>query len=172
MNVNPLALLSNDHRAVEDLFARFDSSDFDRGVTIRRLIDEMTLHAEIEEEVLYPTIRRNVEGGRQLAKQAEQEHQQVKEMLDRLGDMDLDSREADALISQLHQDWQHHVAEEEGPDGLFVQLQASMDEESLGEMAPQLMEAKMSRSGLEEAEEPAVNPPPKDPGGSFFKIRP
>ena len=145
MNVNPLALLSNDHRAVEDLFARFDSSDFDRGVTIRRLIDEMTLHAEIEEEVLYPTIRRNVEGGRQLAKQAEQEHQQVKEMLTQLEGMDPNSQEAEALIQELQQNMQEHMQEEEGPDGLFAMLRSAMDGDSLRALGSELAEAKLRR---------------------------
>ena len=173
-NVNPLVLLSNDHRAVEELFGRLRSPrHVNRDDTIDRLILELSVHAEIEQEVLYPAIRRNVEGGRRLASHAEDEHQQVKEMLQELAEMDPDSREAEALIEELHANVQSHVAEEEGPDGLFAQLRESMDEESLQELGPQIMEAKMARTIKNPApdDEDDARPLPKDVAGRLFAGR-
>jgi len=172
-NVNALALLSNDHRAAEELFRRLRSPrHVNREETIDRLILELSIHAEIEEEILYPAIRRNVEGGRRLANQAEQEHQQVEQMLKRLGKMDPDSREADDLIEELHQDVSAHVAEEEGPDGLFAQLRDSMDDESLQELGPQITEAKITKTIKNPAPEDGVAPPRRDVGGRTFHMQP
>ena len=172
-NVNALVLLSNDHRAAEELFWRLESRRHaNRDDTIQRLIRELTVHAEIEQEIVYPAIRQNVEGGRRLASHAEQEHEQVKEMLQRLEGMDPDSREAEALIAELHEDVQAHVAEEEGPDGLFDQLSASMDEESLKELGPQISEAKIAKTVENPAPEDGVKPLPKDVGGRLFHMQP
>ena len=172
-NVNALVLLSNEHRAVEELFGRLSSArHVNREETIERLILELSVHAEIEEEILYPAIRRNVEGGRRLAIHAEQEHQQVKQMLKQLSKMDPDSREAEALIEELHQDVQAHVAEEEAPDGLFAQLRESMDEESLQELGPRISEARLTKTIKNPAPEDGVAPPPRDVGGRTFHMQP
>jgi len=164
-------LLSNDHRAVEELFGRLSSPrHVNREETIDRLIQELSAHAEIEEEIVYPAIRRKVEGGRRLANHAEQEHQQVKQMLKQLERMDPDSREADALLNELHQDVQAHVAEEEAPDGLFAQLRESLDDESLQELGSQVSEARLTKTIKDPAPEDGVAPPPRDVGGTTFNI--
>ncbi len=171
-NVNALVLLSNDHRAAEELFSRLKSQrHFNREETIDRLIQELTVHAQIEEEFVYPAVRRNVEGGRRLANHAEEEHQQVKEMLDELGQMDPDSREAEDLIEELHQNMQAHVAEEEGPDGLFDKLRASMDEDGLAELGPQISDARISMTVKNPAPEGDAAPLRKDAGGNMFAGR-
>ncbi|MBA2751384.1 MAG: hemerythrin domain-containing protein [Actinobacteria bacterium] len=141
-----------------------------REETIDRLIQELSVHAEIEEELVYPAIRRNVEGGRRLANHAEQEHQQVKQMLKQLERMDPDSREADALLNQLHQDVQAHVAEEEAPDGLFAQLRESLDDESLQELGSQVSGTRLTKTIKNPAPEDGVAPPQRDVGGTTFNI--
>ncbi len=170
-NVNALVLLSNDHRAVEELFGRLSSPrHVNREETIDRLIQELSVHAEIEEELVYPAIRRNVDGGRRLANHAEQEHQQVKQMLKQLERMDPDSREAEALIDELHQHVQAHVAEEEAPDGLFAQLRESLDDESLQELGSQVSGTRLTKTIKNPAPEDGVAPPPRDVGGTTFNI--
>jgi hemerythrin-like domain-containing protein len=164
-------LLSNDHRAVEELFGRLSSPrHVNREETIDRLIQELSVHAEIEEELVYPAIRRNVDGGRRLANHAEQEHQQVKQMLKQLERMDPDSREAEALIDELHQHVQAHVAEEEAPDGLFAQLRESLDDESLQELGSQVSGTRLTKTIKNPAPEDGVAPPPRDVGGTTFNI--
>ena len=170
-NVNALVLLSNDHRAVEELFGRLSSPrHVNREETIDRLIQELSVHAEIEEELVYPAIRRNVDGGRRLANHAEQEHQQVKQMLKQLERMDPDSREAEALIDELHQHVQAHVAEEEAPDGLFAQLRESLDDESLQELGSQVSGTRLTKTIKNPAPEDGVAPPQRDVGGTTFNI--
>lgn len=173
-NVNPVLFLKNDHRAVEELFKRLESPRHaDREGTVQTLVQSLEVHADIEEEILYPAVRRYVDGGRRLSNHATQEHEQVRAMLAELSEMDPDSSEARGLIEELHQSFSEHVAEEEGPDGLLAQLQASMDEEELKQMGPQLAEAKMSRTIENPADdEDDVRPIEKDAGGSMFIIRP
>ena len=172
-NVNPLVMLSNEHRAAEELFKRLASSKHtNREGTIESLIKELSLHAELEEEIVYPAVRRYVQGGRRLANQASEDHAQVAAMLDELSALDPYGSEADGLIQELHQMVREHVAEEEGPDGLFAQLRAEMDEASMREMSNQLVEAKMERAISNPAPEAGHKPPPKEVGGRMFHGQP
>ena len=176
-NVDAVAFLSNDHRALEELFKRIETGSdpvalkqYDRGTVVQRIVDELSAHAEIEEEILYPAIRQEVPDGDQLADHAEAEHQEVKDMLERLQGMDPESSEAQDLLQELHQSLQEHFEEEEGADGLFARLRASVDHDRLQEMGTQLAEAKTSRSGIDpSASGGGDEPPPRqDIGGSMF----
>src|SRR3954468_8677183 len=77
-------LLSADHRAVEALLLRSDESGDD--AIAGELADLLTLHAEIEEQVLYPELRRLVDGGDDLANGAQEEHAVVKVLIGRMSD--------------------------------------------------------------------------------------
>lgn len=171
-NVNPFGFLANDHRAVEELFQRLSSGKHvNREETIDRLIFELSVHAELEEEFVYPAIRRNVDGGRRLANHASDEHAHVKEMLDELDAMDPGGRDAEALIGELHQVMRDHVAEEEGPNGMFAQLREAMDQNSLNQLGSELTQAKIDRTVENPAPEDGVAPPPRDVGGRTFHMQ-
>ncbi len=150
-SVDAVALLANDHRSMEAMFSNLQRSssgtpDIDRATVVQQLIEELSVHAEIEEEHLYPAIRQHVANGDELADHAEDEHAQVKEMLDQLEGMDPHSDEAAALIQELQQNMEEHVQEEEGPDGLFAMLRSAMDTDALKDLGSELAEAKLRRS--------------------------
>jgi hemerythrin superfamily protein len=54
-------LLSRDHRAVRDLFLRFERTPLDDGSgrqdLFDRIVDELDVHARAEQEVFYPAVR-------------------------------------------------------------------------------------------------------------------
>lgn len=54
-------LLARDHRAVRDLFLRFERTPLDDGSTRQdlfdRIVDELDIHAKAEDEVFYPAVR-------------------------------------------------------------------------------------------------------------------
>ena len=82
--MDAIELLTTDHRAVESLFADFESDPGEgRARILADIIRELSIHSAIEEAYLYPRIRREVENGEQYA-EGEREHQGVKESLGRL----------------------------------------------------------------------------------------
>lgn len=171
-NVDAVALLANDHRSQETLFRALEADTpgglpQDRATLVQRIIGELTIHSEIEEEHLYPAVRQYVPDGDDLADRAEDEHAQVKEMLDRLEGMDPESSEADELLQELRQSMEEHVQEEEGPDGLFAQLRSSMDSESLVELGSSLAEARLRRT-VDLDTEPEQTLYSKEKGGRMF----
>ena len=103
-------LIETDHREVESLFAQFKS---DRSkATAMKICEELDAHADAEEHVFYPVVREEVPEGGDLAKEAEDEHKEARELIGRIKSTDDDTHLGD-LVNQLEQAISHHVSEEE-----------------------------------------------------------
>src|SRR5438067_1474237 len=73
-----IKLLEQDHREVEDLFSKAEStSGAAKQQVVSKLASELTLHAEVEESIVYPAMREA--GLNDLVDEAEEEHQKVKD---------------------------------------------------------------------------------------------
>lgn len=70
-----IALLEQDHRGVEGLFASFESTQ-DASVATK-ICDELDRHATGEEKAVYPVIASDVPGGKKMAKEGEDEHKEA-----------------------------------------------------------------------------------------------
>ncbi|HZB97009.1 MAG TPA: hemerythrin domain-containing protein, partial [Candidatus Sulfotelmatobacter sp.] len=68
------------------------------------------------------------------------EHQQVKELLAKLEDLEPENAEFGATAKVMMEDIEHHLSEEE--DELFPQVRAGMSQQQLEEIAGELESAK------------------------------
>jgi hypothetical protein len=84
MTTDPFTLLETQHRDTEALLTRAASTGEEADV--RLACEALTIHAEIEEQVLYPELRRIVDGGDDLADRAEAEHAAVRTLIARFYD--------------------------------------------------------------------------------------
>jgi hypothetical protein len=138
-----IALLKADHRAVEELFEKFEkASGFDRK---RKLAEEICLelsvHAEIEEEIFYPACEGKVD--EDLLRESYVEHDGAKVLIAEIVKGSPDDEFYDAKVKVLQEEIQHHVEEEEKRlEGLFSQARrADLDMDALGkELAARKME--------------------------------
>jgi hemerythrin superfamily protein len=109
-----LEQLERDHRRVEGLFARSALCDGrDRLDVMAEIVDALTLHAELEETVVYPAIEKTLNAGGVLIDRSRDEHDEMKTLLDRLAAAD---RDDDAFLTDLRElqlAVQAHVAVEE-----------------------------------------------------------
>lgn len=129
-------LLDADHVAVKHLFVEYarlavagDPAGERRALALK-ICNELTVHAQIEEEVFYPALR-EVPGAAELLDEAEAEHQQAKEMVARIEAMRRADAAMDDLVSQLAGAIEHHVKEERTQ--LFPKARASsLDLDALG----------------------------------------
>src|SRR4030081_1862837 len=141
--MNAVALLTKDHRAVKDLFAKFDASEPEqRSDVLTEIIRELSVHAAIEEAHLYPLIEKEVEGGKAMVDEAIEEHQGVKEILARL-DSKTDkahTKEVADMVARLQRDVEHHVKEEEGE--VFPKLEHAVAKTRLEDVGRELKQAK------------------------------
>ena len=134
-------LLETDHAEVEQMFVQIESlpEGDSRTQLIQGVIRELSVHATIEEQVLYPAVREALPDGEALAQEAIDEHQQVKETLSAIERADAPT-ERDQLLVTLMSNVRHHVEEEETE--LFPQLRASIGASELQEMGGKLASAK------------------------------
>ena len=134
-------LLVTDHAAVEQMFVQIESmpeSD-SRNELIEGVIRELSVHATIEEQVLYPAMRTALPDGESLVQEAIEEHQQVKETLAAIERADAPT-ERNQLLVTLMSNVRHHVEEEETE--LLPQLRASVAASELQEMGAKMAGAK------------------------------
>ena len=141
--MDAIEVLRGDHRRVEQLFGQYQeatASPERKQEIMNEIIRELSVHAAIEEEILYPTVREALPDGDELAQDSLQEHQQAKQVLSDLDAMSPDDPEFDQRVGRLIEDFQHHVGDEEGE--MFPKLQQALDAESLADMGQELEEAK------------------------------
>jgi hemerythrin superfamily protein len=132
-----IAVLESDHRAVEKLFAAFERTaddDLDaKGTLVRRACEELTIHAMIEEEFLYPAAKKVLpEDDRKDVDEAYVEHFLVKTLIEKFMTLKPGADGFDATFKVLSENVKHHVEEEETE--LFPALRKSgLDLSALGE---------------------------------------
>ena len=130
-----IALLKADHRAVEELFEKFEkASGYERK---RKLAEEICLelsvHAQIEEEIFYPACEGKVD--EDLLKESYVEHDGAKVLIAEIVGGSPDDEFYDAKVKVLSEEIEHHVEEEEKRlEGLFAQARkAELDMDALGQ---------------------------------------
>lgn len=141
MEQDAIELLTTDHAEVEQMFRQVESmpgSD-SRNQLVGDIVRELSVHAAIEEQILYPAMRKALPDGDTLVQEAIEEHQQVKETLSAIERADSPDQR-DPLLVQLMGNVRHHVDEEETE--LFPKLRASIGQEELRTMGAELAKAK------------------------------
>jgi hemerythrin superfamily protein len=159
-----IALLKQDHRTVEELFDRFEEADDDELQAIaERVCQLLTIHAQIEEEILYPAAQEAFadEEELDLVNEANVEHQSAKDLIAKIEGMTAEDETFKATVKVLGEYVKHHVKEEEGE--LFPELKKT--ELDLKEMGVQLNERKMALMQEMGVEAEAESPTTKRGGG-------
>ena len=152
-----IALLKQDHRTVSALFEEFEKADEEEQSTIaQRVCQLLTVHAQIEEELLYPAAKEAFEGDDEdedLVNEAEVEHGSAKELIAKIEGMSSGDEHFKATVTVLGEYIKHHVKEEEGE--LFPQLKKTeLDLKELGSRLADRKYALMDQLGIEEQEAP------------------
>jgi hemerythrin superfamily protein len=155
-NEDAITLLTSDHAKVKKLFKEFedlkddDGSDKDKSALVTQICNELKVHAEIEEEIFYPAVRKAIDDG-DLMDEALVEHAGAKELIAQLEGMSPDDELYDAKVTVLGEQIQHHVKEEEG-DMFPKARKAKVDGEALGlQMAQRKAELMESEDELPNA---------------------
>ena len=133
--LDAIALLKKDHRTVEDLFADFEkaSGDGRKQKLAEQICLELSVHAQIEEEIFYPACEGKVEDD--LLKESYVEHDGAKVLIAEIMGGEPSDEFYDSKVKVLSEEIEHHVQEEEKRmEGLFAQAsKAALDMDALGE---------------------------------------
>lgn len=128
-----IALLKADHREVSELLQQYETARSDRKQAIaRRICHALTVHAQIEEELLYPAARETLAARDvDLVDEADVEHASIKRLVREVEDSEPSDEHYDAKVKVIGEYVKHHVAEEERE--LFPKLRDSdLDLKALG----------------------------------------
>jgi hypothetical protein len=130
-----IALLKADHRKVEELFEDFEKARAEgrKQKLAEQICLELSVHAEIEEEIFYPACKGKVE--EDLLKEAYVEHDGAKVLIAEIMKGGSSDEFYDAKVKVLQEEIEHHIEEEERRmEGLFAQARkAGLDMDALGE---------------------------------------
>ncbi|MFE5494404.1 hemerythrin domain-containing protein [Streptomyces virginiae] len=145
--MDAIVLLRDDHKTVEKLFKRFEKTEDDdlaeRRSIADEVIEELTVHAWIEERVFYPAAREAAPDTTDHILESIEEHHAVVWMLSELKDMDPADERFKAKMSVLMENVRHHVEEEEKE--WFPDVRKAMGRNRLAEIGEQL-EAEKGRA--------------------------
>src|SRR5215510_5480579 len=111
-------LLREDHRKVKKLFQDFDKLDESDTAEMARIFDqvkqEITVHAQIEEEFFYPAVEKaEEEDAEELVRECHEEHRIVNQLIEELSGMTADDEQFCAKMKVLKDAILHHAEEEE-----------------------------------------------------------
>lgn len=145
--MNAITLLKQDHGNVETLFKRFEALPDDAGPVekrdiVEKVITQLSVHAEIEEQVLYPAMRAKSGPDEHDILEAIEEHHVAKVLLWELDKLPATSERFDAKMTVLMENIRHHVGEEEEDGGLFDQCRKAFKANELEEMGDRMAELK------------------------------
>ena len=132
-----LQLLMADHHEVKAMFQQYqkladaDKPDDERTLLANQICAALTVHTQIEEEILYPAARAVLTKDEDMVDEAYVEHASAKNLIAQIKDADHDEPMYDAKVKVLGELIDHHVQEEETE--FFPKLRkTSLDLDALG----------------------------------------
>jgi hemerythrin superfamily protein len=142
--MNAITLLKTDHGNVDALFKQLEAlgRDGDRAEKRRivdHVIEQLSIHASIEEQVLYPALREKLDDDF-LVLEALEEHHAAKLFLAEIEKLPPTNERFDAKVSVLIESVRHHVEEEESE--LFDLLREHFKGTELDDLGRAMEEAK------------------------------
>jgi hemerythrin superfamily protein len=142
--VDAIVLLKDDHKTVEKLFKQFEKAGDGAVKTKRdlvdRIIEELSVHAYIEEQIFYPVAREAVPETEDHVLESLEEHHIVKWVLEELRGMDPEDERFDAKVTVLMENVRHHVEEEE--QDWFPAVRKGLGRKRLQELGEQMEKAR------------------------------
>jgi hemerythrin superfamily protein len=139
-------MLKDDHRSVEKLFKQYEQAG-DRAFArkrdiVDRIIEELSVHAAVEEQLFYPVTRATVPAVEDVALESLEEHHIVKWVLSELDGMDPEHERFDAKVTVLIENVRHHVKEEEGD--YFPKVRDELGRNALADLGEAMADARGS----------------------------
>jgi hemerythrin superfamily protein len=140
-SLDAVALLKNDHRMMEGLFKKFEATRDARAKGRIRddIVKELSIHASIEEELLYPAADKRARQ-KGLVLESLEEHHLVKVLLAEIDGMNPEDDRFEAKVHVLMENVMHHAKEEEKE--LLPKVRQVLSRSELIELGEQMEQAK------------------------------
>jgi hemerythrin-like domain-containing protein len=150
VSTDAIVLLKADHKELRRLFKAFESAGDDatdrKGQIVNDMIELLTVHTYLENECMYPEVRRLLPDLEDDILESYEEHHVADVLCAELAALDSDAERFDAKTTVLIENVRHHMEEEE--QEWFPQVRAGLGRKQLQELGAQLarMRADAPRS--------------------------
>jgi hemerythrin-like domain-containing protein len=144
MSSDAIVILKEDHKAIRQLFRKFEHAGDGAEATKARLVDQileaLTVHTYIENEVMYPAIRERIPEIDDDILESYEEHHVADVLCMELAPMSPDNERFDAKVTVLIESVEHHIEEEE--EEWFPKVREALGRKPLQELGAELEAAR------------------------------
>ena len=144
MSTDALVLLRNDHKEMRKLFRQFqaagDNATATKGRLVKKMIELLTVHTYIENEVMYPRVREMLPELEADVLESYEEHHVADVLVMELAMMKATDERFTAKTTVLIENVTHHMEEEE--QEWFPKVREGLGRKALQEMGADLLAAK------------------------------
>jgi hemerythrin superfamily protein len=143
-STDAIVLLKNDHREIKKLFADFQKAGDGAEKTKQRLVDKiielLTVHTYIENEVMYPRVRALLPELEDDVLESYEEHHVADVLVMELANMKASDERFTAKTTVLIENVTHHIGEEE--DDWFPKVREGLGRKALSEIGEEILAAR------------------------------
>ena len=143
MSQDAIVILREDHKEVRALFREFEKStttETRKGSIVSKVIELLTVHTYIENEVMYPEVRRLLPDLEDDVLESYEEHHVADVLVMELAAMKPSDERFTAKTTVLIENVRHHMDEEE--QDWFPKVRDGLSRTQLRDLGVQLLEAK------------------------------
>ena len=144
MSTDAIVLLKNDHKEIRKVFRDFQKAGEDAHVTkgklVKKMIELLTVHTYIENEVMYPRVRELLPDLEHDVLESYEEHHVADVLVMELYGMTPDAERFDAKTTVLIENVRHHIEEEE--EDWFPKVREGLGRKQLQELGAEMEKAK------------------------------
>ena len=133
--MNAHEVLTEQHRDIDSLYTEFLAATGEvKAGLAKQILTNLTVHAEIEEELYYPEMEKA--GLKNLEGEFEAEHTAMKSLITKLTIMDTNEVDYEPTMKALMENVRHHVEEEETQS--MPKMEALVNADVLRTLGPKL----------------------------------
>lgn len=111
-SITKMIRLDHSHVMVTSHKYTADASPGKKKAIVNTVCLALEIHAQLEEEIFYPALR-EVDGGNEVLKKAQPEHDEMRRLIEKLRGMQAGDAACDDTFAELMRTVIHHVADEE-----------------------------------------------------------
>ena len=152
MSTDAIVILKNDHKNVKKLFRDFKqaSTSREKKRISDKVVQELTVHTYLENEVMYPKIRSLMPKLEDDILESYEEHHVADVLCLELSEMDADDERLEPKFTVLAESVGHHIEEEE--DSWFPKVRKELSRTQLAEIGEEM--ERMRPSAPKDPHEP------------------
>jgi hemerythrin superfamily protein len=144
MSTDAIVLLKADHKEMRRLFGEFtkagDRATATKGKLVDKILEALTVHTYIENEIMYPEVRKLLPDLEDDVLESYEEHHVADVLCMELATMKPEDERFDAKVTVLIENVTHHMEEEE--QEWFPQVRAGLGRKQLQDMGARMLAAK------------------------------